>query len=146
MTEFIHAQLTFHARAMELYTAAYQQTQNIREDEIVEVGVEKNDDLRAKQTLILCTQNWNLLNLLFKPLLHAHTHTRRTIRVCILDSHRTRAPEAARLVHSPSPATRRDRRLSHWTLLVQTSLMKTQHLMATSVSLTMMSNSIIHTN
>ena len=38
MTEFIHAQLTFHARAMELYTAAYQQAQNIREDEIVEVS------------------------------------------------------------------------------------------------------------
>lgn len=37
MCEFIHAQMTYHARAMELYTAAYQHTQNIREEEIVEV-------------------------------------------------------------------------------------------------------------
>ena len=38
MTEFIHAQLAFHARAMEIYTAAYQQAQNIKEEEIVEVS------------------------------------------------------------------------------------------------------------
>ena len=39
LCEFIHAQMTFHARAMELYTAAYQHTQAIREDEIVEVRI-----------------------------------------------------------------------------------------------------------
>jgi hypothetical protein len=38
MQEFIHAQMTCHARAMELYTAAFQHTQGMREDEIVEVG------------------------------------------------------------------------------------------------------------
>ena len=40
MQEFIHAQMTCHARAMELYTAAYQHTQAISEDEIVEASIQ----------------------------------------------------------------------------------------------------------
>ena len=38
VSEFIHTQLAFHAKALELYTLAYQHTQAISEEEAVEVS------------------------------------------------------------------------------------------------------------
>ena len=40
ISEFIHTQLAFHAKALELYTLAYQHTQAISEEEAVEVSIQ----------------------------------------------------------------------------------------------------------
>ena len=111
MTEFIHAQLTFHARAMELYTAAYQQTQNVREEEIVEVGVYTVNGLLnlGKSATHLGHKFVSKLTSFQSPsLAHTRTHTlstRPTRKVCTLDSHRTRPLGVARQVLFPLQAT-----------------------------------------
>ena len=41
LKEYIHAQMSFHAKALEIYTAAFQHVQNMNEDEVVDVSCSK---------------------------------------------------------------------------------------------------------
>ena len=43
LLEYIHAQLMYHSRAMELFTAAYQKTLNINEQEVTDVSSQKKN-------------------------------------------------------------------------------------------------------
>lgn len=38
LKEYIHGQMSFHAKALEIYTAAFQHVQNMNEDEVVDVS------------------------------------------------------------------------------------------------------------
>lgn len=40
LKEYIHAQMSFHAKALEIYTASFQHVQNMNEDEVVEVKID----------------------------------------------------------------------------------------------------------
>ncbi len=37
MTEYIHTEMVFHAKALEVFTQAHQNIQNINEEEVIEV-------------------------------------------------------------------------------------------------------------